>query len=232
MAASIAFGQGSPEILRPVSLPDFAYEHLRQAILTRRLPSGAALRQEKLAEELGVSRLPVREALRRLHVEGLVELQPRRGYFVASFNREEIEELFDIRGTLEAKAAYYATQRRDELDVAEVARLLALLDETAAQTPTNVVLFFQQNQAFHMRLLESSGRKQLCRMVQIASNSLEPYVRMSASLDSLESTQRDHHAIFNAFRNGNAENVADLSRQHCESVCRQLIRSLDAGEVG
>ena len=160
-----------------------------------------------------------------------MELQPRRGYFVASFNREEIEELFDIRGTLEANADD-ATQRRGELDVAEVARLLALLDETAAQTPTNVVLFFQQNQAFHMRLLECSGRKQLCRMVQIASNSLEPYVRMSASLDLLESTQRDHHAIFNAFRNGNAENVADLSRQHCESVCRQLIRSLDAGEVG
>ena len=69
-----------------------------------------------------MSRLPVREALRRLHVEGLVELQPRRGYFVASFNRgEEIGgAISDIRGTLEAKAAYYATQRRDELDVAEL----------------------------------------------------------------------------------------------------------------
>src|SRR5690242_20975649 len=101
MEISLAFDLGSPSILRPGSLPDFAYEHLRQAILSRRLPSGAPLRQERIAEQLGVSRLPVREALRRLHVEGLVDLQPRRGYFVASFNRDEIEELFDIRGTLE-----------------------------------------------------------------------------------------------------------------------------------
>lgn len=230
MEAATDFDPGA-SILRPASLPDFVYEHLRQAILSRRLSSGAPLRQEKIAEQLGVSRLPVREALRRLHVEGLVDLQPRRGYSVASFNRDEIEELFDIRGTLEAKAGFYATQRRSERDVADVARLLARLDETAAQTPTNVVQFFQQNQAFHTRLLESSGRKQLCRMVQIASNSLEPYVRMSASLASLESTQRDHHAIFNAFRAGHAEEVASLSRQHCDSVCRQLIRSLEAGEI-
>ena len=195
----------------PRSLPDFAYEHLRQAILSRRLPSGAPLRQEKIAEQLGVSRLPVREALRRLHVEGLVDLQPRRGYFVASFNRDEIEELFDIRGTLEAKAGFYATQRRTRARRRRCrADCSRMLDETAAQTPTNVLQFFQQNQAFHNRLFESSGRKQLCRMVQIASNSLEPYVRMSASLDSLESTQRDHHAIFNAFRDGHAEEVAAL----------------------
>ena len=231
MEIAAAFDLGSASILRPASLPDYAYELLRQAILSRRLPSGAPIRQEKIAEQLGVSRLPVREALRRLHAEGLVDLQPRRGYFVTSFNRDEIEELFDIRGTLEAKAGFYATQRRTERDIADVARQLALLDETAAQTPTNVTLFFQQNQAFHTRLLESSGRRQLCRMVQMASSSLEPYVRMSASLDSLESTQRDHHAIFNAFRKGNAQDVAELSRQHCEAVCRQLIRSLEAREV-
>lgn len=226
-----AFDLEATSILRPTSLPDFAYEHLRQAILSRRLKSGAPLRQEKIAEQLGVSRLPVREALRRLHVEGLVDLQPRRGYFVASFNREEIEELFDIRGTLEAKAGFYATQLRTERDIADVARLLADLDETAAQTPTDVLLFFQQNQAFHARLIESSGRKQLARMLQIATSNLEPYVRMSASLDSLESTQRDHHAIFKAFRESNAEAVATLSREHCDAVCRQLIRSLEAGEV-
>src|SRR5688572_17623652 len=79
------------------SLTDLAYGHLRRAILSGGLDFGAPVRQEKIAARLGISRHPVREALRRLDSEGLIALKPRRGYYVTSLNRAVIEEVFAIR---------------------------------------------------------------------------------------------------------------------------------------
>src|SRR5204863_3505283 len=78
--------------LNPPSLPELAYEHLRDSILDGTLEAGAPLRQEEIAARLGFSRLPIREALRRLDSEGLALLRPRRGYVVASLNRDEIDD--------------------------------------------------------------------------------------------------------------------------------------------
>ena len=89
--------------------PNLAYEHLREAIFAGTLAAGSPLRQEEIAARLGVSRLPVREALRRLESEGLVVLRPRRGYVVASLDREEIKDVLDLQATLEALAGHSAT---------------------------------------------------------------------------------------------------------------------------
>src|SRR5688500_15689005 len=97
--------------LQAASLPDLAYDHLRDAILTGEFKDGADLPQEEIAARLGVSRLPVREALRRLDAEGLVVLRPRRGYVVASLDPEEIEDVLDLQAHLESLAGHAATRR-------------------------------------------------------------------------------------------------------------------------
>ena len=98
----------------PPSLPDVAYEHLRSAILDGSLPAGSALRQEEIAARLGISRLPIREALRRLDSEGLVALRPRRGYVVASLDRAEIDDVLELLATLEASAGHSATLKKTD----------------------------------------------------------------------------------------------------------------------
>src|SRR3546814_6140354 len=103
------------------SLPDLAYRVLREAILGSTVRPGQPLRQEDIAQQLGISRLPVREALRRLEVEGLVVLRPCRGYVVDSVGRGEFEDVFDLRAMLEEKAGLLATKaRRQEIGRAHV----------------------------------------------------------------------------------------------------------------
>src|SRR3954465_1245687 len=115
-------------LVHPPSLPELAYGHLREAILDGGLEAGAPLRQEEIAARLGFSRLPIREALRRLEAEGLAVLRPRRGYVVASLNRDEIDDVLDLQAALEARAGYAATLRRTDAVTKELEACLKQLD--------------------------------------------------------------------------------------------------------
>lgn len=209
----------------PTSLTEHAYQHLRQAILSGRLPVGAALRQEKLSNELGISRLPLREALRQLDSEGLVVLRPRRGYFVALLDTKEIEELFDIRSMMETRAGYLAAQLRTDQDIAEVGKILAQLDEVSAQSPLDATEFYRLNRLFHQRFFAGSQRPHLCRILSGVHDSLDPYIRMGEGIKSVEASQDDHHRLFEALRAGDGELVARLCREHCAASCARLIES-------
>ena len=102
-------------------------------IFSGALQAGQALRQEEIARQLGLSRLPVREALNRLATEGLVELKPRRGFFVVSLKPDEIEDIFEMRAMLEARAGQLATERMTAQDADAVDRLVDSLDTAIEQ---------------------------------------------------------------------------------------------------
>lgn len=211
------------------SLPELAYRYLREGILSRRLDIGMPLRQEEIAAELGISRLPVREALRRLEVEGLVLLRPRRGYVVASLNADEIRELFDIRAMLEERAGFLATERRTDDDVEALSVLCARLAELVHDEMIDAAEFAVRNRDFHERLYATSGRNHLCRMLMTLRDSVERYARMGASMSSsLKPAQDEHHRILEAFRTGDAVRVGQLCRTHCENTCRRLIGYLES----
>lgn len=210
-----------------LSLPEIAYMRLREALLSGAFEAGESLRQEEIAQRLGVSRVPVREALRRLEGEGLVVQRPRRGYIVASLDPDNIEDIFDIRMMLEERAGYLATKRRTAQDIAEVERLLHAMDGIKIRSAADVALFAERNRAFHERLFETSKRPQLCRMMAVLRNSVERYVRVSALIaTSLDRVHDEHHRIVDAFRRGDAEEVGRLCRQHCQNICDRLIASL------
>jgi DNA-binding GntR family transcriptional regulator len=209
----------------PTSLTEHAYRHLRQAILSGKLQAGAPLRQEKLSNELGISRLPLREALRQLDSEGLVVLRPRRGYYVALLDTKEIEELFDIRAMMEARAGYLAAVNRTEKDIAEVGEILERLDAAAFREPLDAAEFYRLNRLFHHRFFASSQRAHLCRLLSSVHDSLDPYIRMGEGIQSLEESQDDHRNLFEALKAGDGDLVARLCREHCEASCRRLIKS-------
>jgi DNA-binding GntR family transcriptional regulator len=215
------------------SLPELAYEALREAIISRRFDFGEPLRQEDLADAFGVSRLPVREALRRLEAEGLVVMRPRRGYFVASFSSEEIEEVFDMRALLEARAAYLATARRGAADVEELEERLRIMEVEAARDPLDPAAFAAANSEFHERLFTTSGRVLHCRMLRVLRTSGDRYTRMSVGLArEIAESGREHRAIFAAFRDGDAAAAAERSREHCENTCRRLLANLSVPRAG
>ncbi len=210
------------------SLPDLAYEHLRQAILEGSLPAGAPLRQEEIALQLSISRLPIREALRRLDAEGLAVLRPRRGYVVASLDRGEINDVLDLQATLEARAGYSATLARSDAVLRQLQATLAQLDKTIARAPVDVNAFAALNLQFHDTLFESSGRPFLCRMLRLLRANAERYARTAAGMRvDLRESQREHRRILDAYRAGDADRVADLCRGHRDATRTRLIAHLD-----
>jgi DNA-binding GntR family transcriptional regulator len=211
----------------PPSLPDHAYAYVREAILSRRLEGGAPLRQHELAAKLGISPLPVREALRRLQAEGWVVLRPRRGYVVASLSRDEIEEVFEIQGMLEERGAYLAAQRRTPKHVAALQAALDHLDQLIGREPLDYEAFGHANAAFHEQLFEASGRSYYCRILRTLRNSAERYARLGASMNDLHRSQAEHHAIVDAFRKGDADEVARFCRVHRENTRDRLLASLE-----
>lgn len=209
------------------TLPEVAYLRLREAILSGAFEAGEPLRQEEIAQRIGASRVPVREALKQLEVEGLVVLRPRRGFIVASLDPEEIEDIFDIRAMLEERAGYVATLKRTDEDVAAVESLARAMDGMTVVTTVDVALFAERNRAFHTRLFETSGRTHLCRMMMVLRNSVERYIRLGAWIaGNLDAVHRDHRHMVEAFRRGDAEEVGRLCRQHCEATCARLTARL------
>jgi len=214
--------------LNPPSLPELAYEHLRDSILKGSLEAGAPLRQEEIAARLGISRLPIREALRRLESEGLAMLRPRRGYVVASLNRDEIDDVLDLQATLEARAGHAATLRPDEAVARELEHCLAQLDRITSRSPVDVDAFAELNLKFHDTLFESSGRPFLCRTLRLLRANAERYARVAAGvLIDLRQSQAEHRAILVAYKAGDAAKVAELCWEHRDATRLRLLAHLD-----
>ena len=166
----------------PRSLPDTIYSALREAVLSGVYHPGQALRQEALAKQFQASRVPVREALKRLEAEGLVVLKPRRGFVVTSLDINEIEEVFQLRMVLEEHAAYVATVARTESDVVEVGTLLEALDNTPIDDAKGIAQWASLNRQFHSRLIASSGRQHLGKITKMLRDMVETYVRVEVSM--------------------------------------------------
>jgi DNA-binding GntR family transcriptional regulator len=210
------------------TLPDFAYVKLREQILDGGLSAGAPLRQEKLAKSLGVSRLPIREALARLESDGLVVLRPRQGYVVASLDTAEIQEVFELRGVIEEYAGRLATPRRTQQDVADLEKILLAMEAILPDSSEDIVTFSMHNKAFHERLFAPSDRKLTCSLLSTLQDNSERFVRMGARLVSdLQFAHHEHRLIFDAFRDGNAELVGMHSRGHVLNTGSRLLSILN-----
>lgn len=129
-----------PELKTPVppgaSLADRAYYELRDRIVSVRIPPGHLIREDALMEELGMSRTPIREALLRLAQERLVRIMPRRGTFVTAVHVGEIRAIYEFRRELEAVAARWAAERRQESDLPLLSEAIDSLSAAAASSPS------------------------------------------------------------------------------------------------
>jgi DNA-binding GntR family transcriptional regulator len=192
-------------------LRDKVAGELRAAILAGRFKPGARLIEDRLAEEFGVSRNPIREAIRTLASEGLIEVSARRGAVVASLSPREAEELLEVRATLEAANARLAARRRDPEVLNE---LRAVLDEGAAAVETGSVAELQRlNDLFHFNLAQAGHNRVLADLMHTLRDRSAPLFR-GVGLEFAPLSWAEHAAILRAVIAGDAEMASLLAYRH------------------
>jgi DNA-binding GntR family transcriptional regulator len=211
-------------------LADIAYWRLREEILSNTFAANEPIRQEKIAAQLEISRIPVREALMKLEAEGLVVSRPRRGYIPAPHDLAEIEEIFDIRAVLERRAGQLSADVRTRRDIEEVETLLRAMDEMTIALPADAAKFAVCNSQFHDRLFAPSGRQRLIGMLLTLRGNVERYARLGAMmLGHLDHVRKEHHRIFSAFRRGDPERLGEACADHVQRTGQRLIKMLKDG---
>ncbi len=209
------------------SLPAFVADRLREAILSGTIPPEALLRQEDIASRLGVSRPPVREALRQLEAEGLAQSRPRRGYVVAALDPGDIAEIFEIRALFEERIGQAAARHRTEADLAALDAELAALEALPAGTPEGGRDFGHHNRRFHDRIRAASGRRVMGELLGVLGNRVERYIRLGGQIaNSREQVNREHRDILAALTEGDGDRLGLLLRLHVHDAGARLLRSL------
>jgi DNA-binding GntR family transcriptional regulator len=196
---------------------DLVLTSMREAILSGELPPGSRLRQEKLAERFGTSRIPVREALRALEYEGLVRSSPYRGFAVTELDAEDIEEVYDLRIVLEGHAVRLAVPLMTDEDLRELDELYA---EMVAAPAGEAQLAARER--FYTRLYSMSGRPRLVGLI----SRLRQEVARSLRWPTLQDAPAHHEGFFAAVRAGDAERAASQLASHYRRVTILIRRHL------
>ncbi len=208
-------------------------ERLRARIFAHELKPGGWVDEQALALEYGISRTPLREALKVLAAEGLVILKPRRGCYVTEVSEQDLDEVFPVMAVLEAKVAEEATRRIASTDFS---RLQAIHDELERHAATNNAdRFFDANQRFHSALQEIAGNRYLGQLIEDARKLIKLTRRDSLRLAGrIVDSLIEHRAIMDAMRSGDSTLAGQRMHDHLlsgrQAVAKLQIGPLQAGE--
>ena len=220
-----------PEKLVPIKLDNYkplreiVFEHLREAIISGQLKPGERLMELQLAEEMGVSRTPVREAIRKLELEGLAVMVARRGAYVSDLSIRDIAETFEIRGALESLAAGLATERITPDELEQLERTLVQIGESIEQNDLNAVV--RLDEEFHAIMYHASRNQ---RLTQIVSNLREHITRFRLSSLAIpgrfRSVFQEHKNIVEAISERNSALAQALAKEHIENAEHSLMEAV------
>lgn len=206
------------------STPDLIAEALRQAIQYGIFQEGQSLRQDEIATQFGVSRIPVREALRQLEVEGLVTFHPNRGAMVTVLSAAEAQEICEIRIALETMALQLAIPQLTELDLDRAAALLQETDQT-----TDPTRWTEINWQFHAALYGPAERPRLLGMIKTLHVNVDRYIRLQMQeLHPYERSQIEHHQLLAACHKRDITTAVEVLHWHISSAATQLVDYLQS----
>jgi DNA-binding GntR family transcriptional regulator len=205
---------------RPGTIAQHAVEGLRRALTSGELAPGDKVRQEEIADALGISLSPVREALAVLEQEGQVTYLPRRGYFVTELDMDDLHEIYELRALLEERAARRALPLLEEDALERVA--IAARDCARAVDGGDVAAELEANRRFHFGLLESPGQSHTLRVIRLLWDSTETYRAMYYNApEARHEAIAAHDRIMDAARAHDADVLtAELDAHRGEALTR------------
>jgi DNA-binding GntR family transcriptional regulator len=188
-------------------------EAIRQRILCGSYPEGEPLRQDAIAEELGVSKIPIREALRQLEAEGLVTFNPHRGAVVSSLSLDEIDEIFALRADIESALLRRAIPALDEEHIGLAEEVLDRYEH--ALRIHDVIAYGSFNWQFHSALYDAAVRPVSLGIAQRLHQQADRYVRMQLDLTHGEDrANEEHRGILDMARRRDVRRATTLLREH------------------
>jgi DNA-binding GntR family transcriptional regulator len=198
---------------RRVTAQDVVLRSLRSDIMTGLLRPGDQIVQESLAERYGVSRVPLREALKTLESEGQVAYYPHRGYFVAELSVADLLEVYRLRALLEAEAIRHAVPTLSDDDVAALAELLEAVEEAASQD--DVIAMTAANRRFHFAIFDASGMPRLTKLLHQLWDATDAYRSLYfQQVPNRARVAREHAAMLEALRTRAADDLIALHNEH------------------
>jgi DNA-binding GntR family transcriptional regulator len=203
-----------------------AAAELRRRILEGAIPAGHPLRQDALADELGISRIPLREALVQLEAEGLVRILPHRGALVAELSVEDVLEVFELRAVLEPRLLRLSAQRLTPADYEALKESLRQFD--AALLSGDIARWGELNTDFHMRLYARANRPRTEALVATLLRESDRHTRLQLSYTNERARAEQEHAdILAHCEAGRVEDACGLLHAHIENVGEKLAAVLD-----
>ncbi len=207
-------------------LRDVVFQSLRDAIIAGDLPAGERLMETQLAEKLGVSRTPIREAIRRLETEGLVVMVPRKGAQVAPFTKKDIQDVLEVRASLEALATKLACTRADDLEFMKLQ--IVLKEYEFAVRDHDIDMMIQKDVEFHDIIFAATKND---RLIQMSSNIREQVQRYRIAylkkVDDGERVLQEHAAILEAIQQGNVDGAAELATEHINTQLESILNYIE-----
>ncbi len=213
---------------KTASSSDVIFDALRDEIISGNLKAGESIRQEYIAKLFNVSRIPVREALKRLEAQGLVKNERYKGAIVSSLSDDEIEEIYEVRKNLEPLVIKYsvANMRKETLELARE-YCDAFSDE---EDPAK---WGDLNRQFHETLYRDCARPFHLKIISEAIDRVESYIRAQLVLTKgMGVAIREHTAILEACEKGDGEQAAELTRQHIGDSYNSLMKYLRTRNTG
>lgn len=206
----------------PTSLKIVAADEVRRQIFEGQLRPGTRIDQDRIAEQLGISKLPVREAVIELSAEGIVQLEPRRGAFVATLAREDILDQYWMLGVISGMAAERAADRLTDADLDTLTAMAAEM-ESSTSTETEELL----NHQFHRIINRATGSRRLTAEIKTLSRAI-PQGFYESHAGWRESTTHDHHEIVQALRERDGATARRLTEDHFRRGGDQAVALLEA----
>jgi DNA-binding GntR family transcriptional regulator len=199
------------------SLTERAYQAISLAIANLELKPGESLTQDRLAKWLSISRTPVREALRRLEQDGMIQTVPGRGLVVTELTIKDVEDMLELLRLMDAHAAYLAAQRRTPQQADQLASVTRAL--MAAAELRDVEAWSKADKPYHEMLLEASGNQLLRQSIQDVRRRLHRITINSATRpERLLACTQEHQAVADAIVRGDADAAAQLMQQHIDAM--------------
>lgn len=206
-------------------LREIVFETLREAIINGHLKAGERLMEVQLAEELGVSRTPVREAIRKLELEGFVVMIQRKGAYVADLSTKDIADVFEIRSALESLAAALACERITDEELEELEHLLIKVNQCTENNDLEKLV--EVDTQFHDVLYRASRNERLAQIINNLREQIQRFRKISMGAPGrMRETLKEHKLLVEAIAERNVDLARTLAQEHIENAENRMMEAI------